>query len=260
MIVPTFSRRSFHRLAAGNSLALGLAHFLHGTVTADDQGMESLNRWFQDYRKLGDQLARGDIKQDAWQDEMTRLFKSVSIPSLMQRIDYERLADKISSSDLGKRGEVFHTLMVSGDSREAGSGPEPRRALITKLAYIKKGRSVPPHGHSNMVSAFLNLSGEFHVRQYDKLADQDDALVIRATDDSVCGAGTWSSISDVRNNVHWITAKSDDCFMFTTKMIELTDDKPFHGRMNIDVLRARDLGSGRLSAHKITAAQAGELY
>ncbi len=260
MIGPQLSRRSFHRLVAGNLLAVGLANFMHGTATADDQGVESLDRWFQDYRKLGEQLARGVIRQDAWQDGMARLYQAVSIPALMERIDYKRLVDKISGSDLGNRGEVFHTLMMSGDGSEVGSGPEPPKVLITKLAFIKKGRSVPPHGHSNMVSAFLNISGEFHVRQYDKLADQDDALVVRPTDDTICGAGTWSSISDVRNNVHWITAKSDDCFMFTSKMIELTDDRPFHGRMNIDVLRASDLGNGRLSAHKISAAQAAELY
>ena len=83
MIGPQLSRRSFHRLVAGNLLAVGLANFMHGTATADDQGVESLDRWFQDYRKLGEQLARGVIRQDAWQDGMARLYQAVSIPALM---------------------------------------------------------------------------------------------------------------------------------------------------------------------------------
>ena len=255
-----FSRRSFHRMAGGSMLALSLANFLQHTAIADDQGLESLDKWFEKYNALGIRLAKGDLKQDAWQDAMGELLRSISIPKLMERIDYATLSDKISKANLGKRGEIFHTLMVSGDSRAVGTGPEPPRALITKLAYIKKGRSVPPHGHANMVSAFLNISGEFHIRQYDKLTDEGDALIVRATDDSLCGAGTWSSISDVRNNVHWITAKSDDCFMFTTKMIELETGKPFHGRVNVYVTSARELGNGQLLAAKISDRRAAELY
>ena len=73
------------------------------------------------------------------------------------------------------------------------------------------------------------------------------------------GPGAWSSISDVRNNVHWLTAKTDDAFLFTTKLIELDDDKIFHGRVNIDVHAATRGAGGLLRARRFRTS-AAELY
>jgi hypothetical protein len=159
-----------------------------------------------------------------------------------------------------ERGEAFQTIALDGQSPEQAGAVEPPRVVITKIAYVQKGRSIPPHGHSNMVSAFLHLSGEFRVRQFDKLADEADALVVRPSTDFVGGAGLWSSISDTRNNVHWLTAKSDDCFLFTTKLIRLEEEKPCRGRINIDVRSAASVGGEAVRASKISAQRAAELY
>lgn len=256
----TISRRTLLGSSAGCLLAYSLASFLQKSGIANEQGKEEIEQWFKGYSELGERLAQGKIAQNEWQDQMGGLFKKISIPALMSRISFNTLSDQLSKMDLADRGEIFHTLMVDGRNTTEVVGPEPKQVLITKLAYIKKGRSVPPHGHLNMVSAFLNVSGEFHIRQYDKLADEGKNLVLRSTEDERCGAGTWSSVSDVRNNVHWITAKSDDCFMFTTKMIKVSADKPFHGRINVDVINSMDIGCGKMLAPKISAERASELY
>jgi quercetin dioxygenase-like cupin family protein len=139
--------------------------------------------------------------------------------------------------------------------------PEESRLLITKIAHIKKGRSIPPHGHSNMVSAFLCISGRFDVRLYDRLEDRDDAMVVRQTTDlKETKPGTWSSISDYRNNVHWLTATTHDSFLFTSKLIRLEKGREFRGRINIDVKRGRVLGTNTLLASKISSQVASERY
>jgi hypothetical protein len=159
------------------------------------------------------------------------------------------------------QGEVFDDLFAGEPGQNfTPSGREPSRTLLAKIAHIKRGRSIPPHGHSSMVSAFLVMSGEFHVRQFDKVEDRSQSMIVRPVTDERQRPGHWSSISDYRNNVHWLTAKTEDCFLFTVKLIRVDPDRPLHGRINIDIRAARDLGAGALDAPKISFQMASERY
>ena len=129
------------------------------------------------------------------------------------------------------------------------------------MAHVRKGSAIPPHGHSNMASAFLCLSGEFDVKLYDRLEEREHSLVVRQTADRKgAGPGTWSSISDYRDNVHWLVAKTDNCFLFTVKMINVEKNRTLKGRINIDLRCAERLGAETFLAPKITSAQAREIY
>jgi hypothetical protein len=222
--------------------------------------MEDLEIWFAEYLALNRDLGMGVIGQEAWRDGIDRLFLRCKPAKLLQRIDLDALGARLKRDVTNKSGEIFHTLLVDGAPPERPDGAEPARVVITKIAHVAKGRSIPPHGHSNMVSAFLHLSGEFQVRLFDKLFDTSDALVIRPGADFVGGSGLWSSVSDYRNNIHWLTARSDDCFLFTTKMIGLDKGKPTKGRINLDLKNIADLGGGLLMARKISCERAAELY
>lgn len=112
-----------------------------------------------------------------------------------------------------------------------------------------------------MVSAFLCVSGEFEVKLFDRLDDFGETMVVRNTvDEKSAGPGSWSSISDYRNNVHWLMAKSDDCFLFTCKLIRLEEDREFNDRINLNLKTAEQLGSNTWRARKISGAEASELY
>lgn len=257
----SMSRREAIKLAGEGMLSFCLASFLLRTATANDRGMEELSDWLTRFHGLGERLGAATITQGAWQTEMDDVYARAPLEALRKLVDFDRLSSQLKGADDRGRGEIFHTMFVGRHPVEKVVGQEPARVLITKVAHVRKGRSIPPHGHSNMTSAFLHLSGEFRVRQFDKLANEDGkSLVVRPSGDFIGGAGRWSSISDVRNNVHWLTAASEDCFLFTTKMIRLEEGKPFHGRINIDVIRAKQAGNGVLLAPVIDAAQAAELY
>ena len=259
--MPTISRRSLLQSLGMAAMYTSFARFSQacsGEIASSADVEQWLTRLSSNAQKLRDR----EISGLQWQEGMDQIFASTPLASLQSRIRLSEMGPKLVDLIPADKTELFHRLELPGSS-EPGTedGKEPHRVLITKLAYIRKGRAVPPHGHSNMVSAFLCLSGEFEVRQYDRLEEHDDHMVVReAEHQKHAGPGTWSSISDYRNNVHWLTAKTDDCFLFTTKLINIEEKRPLNGRINIDVLRAQKLGSATLRAPKINADQARELY
>lgn len=252
-------RRQFLCQTGHNLVSVSLTTLLCKCGLASDKVADDWETWQREYLRLGSELREAPLKQSQWQDGIDRLFARIPQPAFETAIDFAAIQRKLATLDLTEKGEIFHTIDLEGTAGSA-PGPEPKRRIIAKIARIAKGRSIPPHGHSNMVSAFLNLSGEFHVRQYDRVAFADAGLVIRQTEDRVCGAGAWSSISDDRNNVHWLTAKSDDCYLFTTKLIGLVEGRANHGRINVDVTRAKALGDGKLIAGIISGEEAAERY
>lgn len=241
-------------------LAFSLARSLSAGGWACDRGAEEIDAWFGAYARLGRDLGAGIIDATAWRDGMSRLFAELRLSDLLARIDFDAIGRHMRLLGRVGRGELFHTILIDGRKPEGDPAAEPDRVAISKVVYVRKGHSVPPHGHGNMVSAFLHLSGEFQVRQFDKLADDGESLVIRPRTDILARRGQWTSVTEHRNNVHWLTAVSDDCFLFTTKLIRIDDAKPFHGRINLDVRSGVDVGGGRVRAPKISAERAQALY
>jgi hypothetical protein len=259
------STRINRREFGSGLVTFALASLLYQRGLANDRGMEELDTWLAEYLRLGKALGAAKISQEAWQNGMDRLFLSLQPADLLKRINFDAISQQLMRDISPGQGELFQTILLDGRTVRLGGNAEqgavePAREVVTKIAYVEKGRCIPPHGHSNMVSAFLHLSGEFRVRQFNKLADEVDALVVRPSTDLVGGAGSWSSMSDTRNNVHWLTAKSEDCFLFTAKVVELDERKPNSGRINIDVRDAQSAGRGAMRVPKISDQRARELY
>ena len=158
---------------------MSLASLLFKNGWATDRGMEELEAWFARYYRLGRDLAAHTITQEAWQHGMDGLFGSYSSADLMARIDFGQLSRKLKESEKKGRREIFSTILIDDQPAENTDAKEPKQKIITKIAYIEKGGSIPPHGHNNMVSAFLHLSGEFHVRQFNKLGEDDGAMLVQ---------------------------------------------------------------------------------
>lgn len=238
------------------TLALAMPRFGHAT-----EADAKLTDWLDGLYRNAAKLKHREISGLQWQEVMDELYRDVPLLSLQKRLDFPTLQQQIIDQIGSERSELFHRVILPGSEVGTSESGEPQRVLITKVAYVKQGRSIPPHGHSNMTSAFLCMSGEFAVRQYDKIEEQENHMVLRQTmDENQAGAGTWSSISDYRDNVHWLTAKTDDCFLFTCKLIALEKGRKLNGRINVDVHRAEQLGSQTIRAPKITAAEAAQLY
>ncbi|REJ69720.1 MAG: hypothetical protein DWQ31_03730 [Planctomycetota bacterium] len=255
------TRRDLLKLSGRTLLAVSLSQHCLRAGYASEQGAAKAEKWVARLDNISRQLAAGKISGLQWQEALDEIYGSAPLPELLKTIDFNRLSDQLASRGLGTRGEIFHDIAVGPiPARDRTSG-KPHETAIVKIAHVKKGRSIPPHGHSNMVSAFLCVSGEFEVQLFDRLEQTDKDMVIRQTvDEKSAAAGTWSSISDYRNNIHWLKAKSDDCFLFTAKLIRLEKEKDFRGRINVNLKDAMQLGSQTWRAPIITARQAAELY
>lgn len=131
-----------------------------------------------------------------WREGLVEIYNRVDLDDIMRDMDFEALAARTGYAERGVTTAPVRMSLENGG----------RLSFFPKMFAVGEGRAIVPHGHENMVSAHLTLSGQFHLRQYDKLAVEDDALLIRQTVDEVAGPGALSSISEAKDNVHWFLA------------------------------------------------------
>ena len=74
----------------------------------------------------------------------------------MKLIDFDRLTANVNFAERGERSLRFSFPKVEGVPTELSFGKQ--------IFALKKGRSVVPHGHNNMATAFLILKGDLRGR------------------------------------------------------------------------------------------------
>ncbi len=124
---------------------------------------------------------------------------------------------------------------------------------------LTKDRSVVPHGHNNMATAFLILKGTFRGRHYDRLEDDGQFMIIRPTLDRAFVAGEHSTVSDHKDNVHWFTATSDQAFIFNIHIMSVDPEIKNTGRVYLDP-NGEKLSDNRIRAKRVTSAEVYKLY
>lgn len=191
--------------------------------------------WLDRYLILGEDLQGGRITPLQWQKGMDELYGSLPLREFLNAINFEKILSNWTF-DEGQNEKFIHV----------GIPYSKKFCFETKIAGVKKGRAIPPHGHSNMVSAFVTISGEFHGRLYDKVEQSPSTMIIRPRFDGIIPVGQWSSISDQHHNIHWFEAKSDDAFLFSTKLVDLNSKIPTQGRVPVDPLAASAHTKGTL--------------
>jgi hypothetical protein len=250
------TRRQWLTRGALACLAFGLSQTLWIHRLFADPATADFERWLAQLLAAGEALKRGELTTEQWQARMDALYGSVSLHELRAHIDFDRLTQRF---DFTADGEKF--IAIDPLSGAAFADPPPERdRVVTKLAGVRRGKNVPPHGHENMTSAFLVLHGEFDLKQYDKLKTNAESLVFRQSRDERQGPGAWSSTSETLRNLHWLQAQSGDAFFFSTKLVHIVAAAPMKGRVNVDLRRAVDRGAGVLEAPIISDRRAHEIY
>lgn len=186
-----------------------------------------------------------------WQRHVAELFARVPLPDLLRAIDFDKLRPGISLPD---------------DRADAVGAPFPKvegmpRTFGTKIFGMQQGRAIVPHGHQNMASMHLVLSGEFHLRHFERVEDQPEHLVLRPSIDRVSKPGDLSSISDQRDNVHWLVATRGPAYTFDLIVVGIEPDRGFDWKMDhVDIGGAERLKDGLLRARRIEFDEAIQLY
>lgn len=213
----TVSRREFARYSLGSLLTYSLLETLYHNDAFGAAVKPETEKWLLDVHRLGQDLKVQKLKQTQWQEQVEALFGKVDLPDLLRAIDFDRLAKGLELPERGARQLGFKFPKVEG---------LPTNLVFGKQIFaMKKGRSVVPHGHNNMATAFLILKGNFHGRHYDRVHDEPEHMLIKPTIDRSFAAGEHSSISDDKDNVHWFLAKDEPAFIFNIHVMNIRPKK-----------------------------------
>ncbi len=185
-------------------------------------------------------LRAGEARPTDWQDAVEAAAAAIDLDELFRAIDFERLRATAGYAEVGVATAPARLPDVFGDGR--------RPAYYAKVFAVGKGRAVIPHGHAGMVSGHLVLDGGFRLRQYDRVGDEPGRMLIRPTVDRVETAGGCSTISDDRDNVHWLVAESDAHTLDFLVTGVAPETPGGYAVQNIDPAGAEDRGDGVLAA------------
>ncbi len=246
------SRRSFNARALGSLLTFSLLETLCRYDLFADEIRPDAIRWLDGVNRLGRDLKGQELEQIAWQQKVEELLPSIDMTSLLELIDFDRLTSNLKFVDNGARSLRFKFPKVEGLPTELSFGKQ--------IFALKKGRSVVPHGHNNMATAFLILKGELRGRHYDRVKDEPEHMIIKPTIDRKFSPGACSTVSDYKNNVHWFQAITEPAFIFNLHVLGVRPDGGLPtGRVYVDPSGERIAG-GLMRARRIGYKEAHQLY
>ena len=246
------SRRAFQQ----SSLASLLGYAFLETVFQGEAFSEEIKavarQWLKDVNELGQDMKGQKITQVQWQAKEEALFNQVDVKEFLSFIDFEKLTANVKLPSSGEKSLRAKLPEVEGLPKSWVFGHQ--------VFALGKGRSVVPHGHNNMATAFLILKGDFHGRLFDRLEDDKDHMIIRPTIDRHFSVGESSSISDLKDNVHWFQAETEGSYIFNIHVNNVNpENKNPPGRVYVDP-NGEKLSDGRVRARKVGSEEVYKLY
>lgn len=247
------SRRDFNRRSVQTLLTISLLDHLCSSNLLAAEARLSAEKWLTEVNEIGLEMKGEKMKQVEWQNQIEGLLKTrIDLPELLKLIDFERIEKNANFVDNGARSIRPRFPKLEG---------VPDRLVFGQQVFaLKKGRSVVPHGHNNMATAFIILKGNFHGRHYDRVADEKKHMIIKPTIDAKFGPGQTSSISDVKDNVHWFKAEDEPAFIFNIHVLGLNPGSGRRtSRIYVDPLGEK-LDDGLIRARLIDSKEAHQRY
>ena len=248
----TTTRREFSQKALGSLLTFSLLDTLYVNDLFAAEIKPITTKWVVSLNELARDVKDEKIKQLEWQKKVEELLKQVNLKELMELVNFDQLTRKIDFKGKGERSLRFQFKEIAGI---------PTKLVFGKQIFaLKKGRSVAPHGHNNMATAFLVLKGDLRGRHYDRLHDEGKHMIIRPTIDGKFGPGKFSTISDYKDNIHWFTSESERAFIFNFHVLGLeSGGKKKTGRVYVDPMGEK-IDGGLIRARRINYKEAYKLY
>lgn len=226
------------------SLSASRAGALQGPVE------DAFTNALRDVDPFCSQLRSDTISVEVWRDGLAHVFGSLDPDDIRQAIDFERLAAR---TGFAERGVATTGISISSENGQ-------RFAFFPKFFAVGRGRAIIPHGHANMISAHYTLRGRFHLRQFDRISIEHDALLIRPSIDRVINEGELASIGDPDDNIHWFVAE-EDSFTLDIILTNLDAGAPnAFDIFNIDPMDATDLGQDVWRAPRLPVPEALAKY
>jgi len=248
----TPSRRGFNKQALGSLVTFSLLETLFRNDLFADEVKPLATRWIVDVHQLGLDLKGDKLQQTEWQTKIEELFAKVDLNDLLKLIDFDKLTKDIKLVDEGALSLRFKFPEVEG---------LPKSLVFGKQIFaLKRDRSVVPHGHDNMATAFLILKGDLQGRHYDRVADEPEHFLIKPTIDRTFKPGECSTVSDYKDNIHWFKALTEPAYIFNLHLLDVKPGsrKPT-GRLYVDP-NGEKIEGGLVRARRLEYEEANKLY
>lgn len=210
------------------------------------------HRWIMRQDDIARALLRDELSLEHWRREVAALSRSVDIEQLMAEIGRSRVRDvgRGNSNDPLKRSILFRD--------ETGT---PRRLHYAAALFgFERHNVITPHAHRHMVSAHLVVEGTFRVRNFDRVRNEDGAVIIRPSIDETIALGDVSTIGRERDNIHWFVPRSERAVTFDVIISGLDEDAPRYVIEAVDPVRGTRLPDGTVRAPILDFAEAGRFY
>lgn len=174
----------------------------------------AMDQWARGLVELKDQLRSGAISVTEWQARMEALNTSVPLAELTAWLDIDAVTRDFRYAS--RLADVADPVLPPEIVGAAGM-----KGWFIRVFGMRRSGAIIPHVHNNMVSAHLVISGRFHVRTHDRLRDLKDAVVLRETRNETLATGGIISMSDKRDNQHWLIAEEDRSMTFDVGVVGL---------------------------------------
>lgn len=175
---------------------------------------QDVRNWLLAVIGLKEDLIAARINVVQWQNSIEQLNTSIRLSEIQKYLDIPNLTKSFTySSNLADIANVVLPREIIG---AAGM-----RQWFIKVFGMRRGGAIIPHVHNNMVSSHLVISGSFHARTHDRLRDLKDAIQLRQTKNGRIRSGEIISMSDRKNNQHWLIAEQNQSMTLDIGIVRL---------------------------------------
>ncbi len=211
---------------------------------------ELSQNWLKELQVMCKDLKVNSIDAVQWQEKITAFHNKLPLEDLLKLIDYEHAMKNFKYPEKG----VSHIPAILPKVK----GISEHYAFTGLIFGMKKDRAIIPHGHTNMVSCHRVLNGEVLLRQYDRVRDEGNYMFIKQTVEETGKAGSFSSVSDQKGNVHWLVTNTDHAHTFDVVVSDLKS-KPTEID-DIDIYAATKVETNLLKVKKMDRQEAINKY
>jgi hypothetical protein len=212
------------------------------------------DKWLKDIHQLCGDLRSNRITQPVWQQKIEELFARIELSEVLRFTDIEQLEKQIKIPEYGLSVAPIKFPKMDWLPEERGWG--------IQIFALDKGCAIIPHGHHNMVSMHMILKGKMHVRHYDRVKEEPNSVLIRPTIDKMSTIGDATTISDDKDNIHWLkNIGGDKAFTLDVVVAGLNPSLDYSFKQYyVDPLGGQKTGDGLIRARQIDYTEAERLY
>lgn len=215
-------------------------------------GRMPARRWVMRQDELARALKSGKFSQAAWHD---------AVNALAREVDVAELAFEIRRARTHAAGDPFgHDPKKRFINFLDDNGMPVRVAYGAALFSFDKNSVITPHAHKHMASAHMVIEGKVRIRTFDRIADEDGAILIAPSGDEVAEPGQAAAMTTAKDNVHWFTPRAAHAMTFDVIVDGLDAGTERYTIQPLDPLGGEHLADGTIRAPLLSFEESSKRY